>query len=61
MLVVTIPTNKPVIRRDMNDYVFANKISKWVHVVSEIEKIHATGQPILVGTESVEDSEEPTN
>ena len=58
MVVVTIPTNKPVIRRDMNDYVFANKISKWVHVVSEIEKIHATGQPILVGTESVEDSEE---
>ena len=37
MVVVTIPTNKPVIRRDMNDYVFANKISKWVHVVSEID------------------------
>ena len=61
MVVVTIPTNKPVIRRDMNDYVFANKISKWVHVVSEIEKVHATGQPILVGTESVEDSDISTN
>lgn len=58
MLVVTIPTNKPVIRKDLNDYVFANKISKWVHVASEVEKVHATGQPILIGTESVEDSEE---
>lgn len=58
MVVVTIPTNKPVIRKDLNDYVFANKISKWAHVVEEIERIHKTGQPILVGTESVEDSEE---
>ncbi len=58
MVVVSIPTNKPVIRHDLNDYVFANKVSKWAHVVEEIEKIHKTGQPILVGTESVEDSEE---
>ena len=58
MLVVTIPTNRPVIRTDLNDYVFANKMSKWVHVVNEVERIHATGQPILIGTESVEDSEE---
>ncbi|MBP5256764.1 MAG: preprotein translocase subunit SecA [Mycoplasma sp.] len=58
MLVVTIPTNRPVIRTDLNDYVFANKMSKWVHVVSEVERIHAAGQPILIGTESVEDSEE---
>ncbi|WEK83283.1 MAG: preprotein translocase subunit SecA [Mycoplasma sp.] len=58
MVVVNIPTNKPVIRRDLNDYVFDNKVSKWAHVVAEIERVHNTGQPILVGTESVEDSEE---
>ena len=58
MIVVSVPTNKPVIRRDLNDYVFANKMSKWVHVASEVERVHATGQPILIGTESVEDSEE---
>lgn len=58
MVVVTIPTNKPVIRKDLNDYVFDNKVSKWAHVVAEIERIHQTGQPILVGTESVEDSEQ---
>lgn len=58
MVVVPIPTNKPNIRKDMNDYVFANKISKWVHVVDEIERVHKTGQPILVGTASVEDSEQ---
>lgn len=58
MVVVTIPTNKPVIRKDENDYIFANKLSKWTHVAEEVEKIHKTGQPILIGTESVEDSEE---
>lgn len=58
MVVVSIPTNRPVIRRDLNDYVFENKISKWAHVVEEIVRVHKTGQPILVGTESVDDSEE---
>ncbi len=58
MVVVPIPTNKPVIRKDMNDYVFSNKASKWHHVVAEIVRVHKTGQPILVGTASVEDSEE---
>ena len=58
MLVVTIPTNRPVIRKDNNDFIFANKVSKWAHVVAEIERLHQAGQPVLVGTESVEDSEE---
>lgn len=58
MVVVPIPTNKPIKRKDMNDYVFSNKISKWHHVTAEIERVHKTGQPILVGTASVEDSEE---
>lgn len=58
MVVVPVPTNKTVIRKDYNDYIFANKVSKWHHVVAEIEKVHTTGQPILVGTASVDDSEE---
>ncbi|MDR3249780.1 MAG: preprotein translocase subunit SecA [Mycoplasmataceae bacterium] len=58
MVVVPIPTNKPVIRKDHNDYVFSNKITKWHHVVADVERIHETGQPILIGTASVEDSEE---
>jgi preprotein translocase subunit SecA len=58
MVVVPIPTNKSVIRKDYNDYIFGNKATKWHHVVAEIEKVHATGQPILVGTASVDDSEE---
>ena len=58
MVVVSIPTNKPVIRKDKNDYIFTNKLSKWTHVAEEISQVNKIGQPILVGTESVEDSEE---
>ena len=55
--VVTIPTNKPMIRKDLNDLVFLNQKAKWNAVVEEIIRRHATGQPILVGTVSVEKSE----
>lgn len=55
--VIEIPTNKPVIRDDMNDLVFATKEDKWIAVLNEVEKVHATGQPILIGTVSIEDSE----
>lgn len=55
--VVAIPTNKPVIRNDMPDVVYATKQDKWMAVLEEIKKVHATGQPILVGTVSIEDSE----
>ncbi len=57
MIVVTIPTNKPIIRIDQPDYVFGDKKTKWKYVVAEIIKRHKTGQPILVGTGAVEDSE----
>lgn len=57
MVVVPVPTNKPNIRKDFSDFIFANKVSKWYHVVAEIEKLHSRGQPVLVGTASVEDSE----
>ncbi|MDE5775142.1 MAG: preprotein translocase subunit SecA, partial [Malacoplasma sp.] len=57
MVVVRIPTNKPVIRIDKPDYIFGTKKVKWNHVVAEIVNRHETGQPILVGTASVTDSE----
>ena len=55
--VVTIPTNRPMIRKDMNDAVFVTQKAKFSAVVDEIEKRHKTGQPVLVGTVSVEKSE----
>jgi len=55
--VETIPTNRPVIRVDHPDVVFATKAEKERAVVDEIRRGHATGQPILVGTASVEESE----
>ena len=55
--VVTIPTNRPMIRADLNDAVFVTQKAKYAAVVDEIEKRHKTGQPVLVGTVSVEKSE----
>ncbi len=55
--VVQIPTNKPMIRDDRADLLFKNEQGKFAFIVKEIEKIHATGQPILVGTVSVSKSE----
>lgn len=55
--VVQIPTNKPLIRDDRADLLFKNEKGKFDYIVKTIEKIHATGQPILVGTVSVAKSE----
>jgi preprotein translocase subunit SecA len=55
--VVQIPTNRPMIRDDRNDQVYKTKDGKWAAVSREIEERHANGQPILVGTISVEVSE----
>jgi len=55
--VVEIPTNKPNIRVDNKDSVYMTEEGKFRAVVAEIEQVHATGQPILVGTISVERSE----
>ncbi len=56
--VVQIPTNRPMIRKDQNDQVFKTKEGKWTAVVDEIVERHARRQPILVGTISVEVSED---
>lgn len=56
--VVEIPTNMPMRRTDFNDVVYATEKGKFKAVVDEIVNVHATGQPILVGTISVEKSEQ---
>jgi preprotein translocase subunit SecA len=55
--VVEIPTNKPMVRKDENDQIFKTKDGKWEAVLAEIIRRHEKGQPILVGTVSVEVSE----
>ena len=55
--VVTIPTNKPVIRQDLNDRVYKTKREKYNAVIEEIAKMVESGRPVLVGTTSVEISE----
>jgi len=55
--VVVIPTNKPLARIDETDLIYRNERAKFDAVVEEIEEVHETGQPILVGTVSVEKSE----
>ncbi|HEU4707161.1 MAG TPA: preprotein translocase subunit SecA [Solirubrobacterales bacterium] len=55
--VVEIPTNKPMVRKDENDQIFKTKDGKWKAVLEEIVARHEKGQPILVGTVSVEVSE----
>jgi preprotein translocase subunit SecA len=55
--VLVIPTNKPVIRKDYEDVVYRTIEGKYQAVVEEIEEVHKTGQPILVGTVTIEASE----
>ena len=57
LAVVQIPTNQPMIRKDENDQVFKTKEGKWGALVREIAERHERGQPVLVGTVSVEVSE----
>jgi len=55
--VIVIPTNKPCIRKDDNDSIFKTKREKFNAIVNDVEERHKLGQPILLGTISVEDSE----
>ncbi len=55
--VAVIPTNRPVQRKDLNDLIFKTRREKYNAVVREISRVHAQGQPVLVGTASVEASE----
>ncbi len=55
--VVEIPTNKPVVRKDHTDVVYKNEIGKFRAIVAQVKQCHAKGQPVLVGTISIEKSE----
>ena len=56
--VLQVPTNTPIQRKDLPDVIFKNKRGKYKAVVREVERRHATGQPMLIGTTSIEQSEE---
>ena len=55
--VVAIPTNRPVARIDEDDEVYLNEADKWQAIAKEVKEAHAKGQPVLIGTVSVEKSE----
>lgn len=57
MDVIAIPTNRPMIRKDLDDAVYKTKKEKFKAVVDEVEKAHEKGQPVLVGTIAIETSE----
>ncbi|MBA7666857.1 Protein translocase subunit SecA [subsurface metagenome] len=55
--VMVIPTNKPMVRQDLPDYIYKDEESKFKAVVREIEQLHKEGRPVLIGTVSIENSE----
>ena len=55
--VVAIPTNKPMVRKDENDVIYKNENAKYKAIVESIKESHEKGQPVLVGTVSIEKSE----
>ena len=57
MYVICIPTNKPVIREDLADLVYATENGKYKAIINTVKEIHSKGQPILIGTISVESNE----
>ncbi|MDD4564076.1 MAG: preprotein translocase subunit SecA [Eubacteriales bacterium] len=61
MDVVEIPTNRPIIRSDMQDCIYGTEAAKFNAIANQIEELHKTGQPILVGTISIERSERISN
>ncbi len=55
--VVSIPTNKPMVRKDENDVIYKNENAKFRAVIESVKESHAKGQPVLIGTVSIEKSE----
>lgn len=55
--VVEIPTNKTIIRKDLPDVIFKTEDGKYKNIVEKVKEVHATGQPILIGTVAIEKSE----
>ena len=55
--VVLIPTNRPAIRRRLPDRVFGTSEAKWNAIANDVNELHATGRPVLIGTRSIDKSE----
>ena len=55
--VIEIPTNRPMIRKDLNDKVYTSEVGKFKAVVEKVKEVHAKGQPVLIGTVTIEKSE----
>ncbi|MDD5717890.1 MAG: preprotein translocase subunit SecA [Sulfuricurvum sp.] len=55
--VISIPTNVPVIRQDLNDLIYKTEVEKFTAVIAKVKELHAKGQPVLIGTASIEKSE----
>ncbi|MGD9716419.1 MAG: preprotein translocase subunit SecA [Sulfuricurvum sp.] len=55
--VISIPTNVPVMRKDLNDLIYKTESEKFAAVIAKVKELHAKGQPILIGTASIEKSE----
>lgn len=55
--VIAIPTNQPMVRKDLADHIYKNEAGKFKAVIRDVQKINATGQPILIGTISVDKNE----
>lgn len=61
MDVISIPTNKPMIRKDLNDAIYKNEKAKFNAIVQSVKESHEKGQPVLIGTVSIEKSEKLSN
>lgn len=55
--VIPVPTNRPVLRIDRNDLIYQNEQGKFAAIIEKVKSVHATGQPILIGTASIESNE----
>ena len=55
--VITLPTNKPLVRIDDNDLIFKTQRSKYASIAAKVEQLHAKGQPVLIGTTSIAKNE----
>lgn len=55
--VVPVPTHKPVVRHDRNDLIFQTEKGKFEAIVAKVKEVHETGQPLLIGTASIEKNE----
>src|SRR4029077_6322951 len=58
LAVATIPTNRPCLRERLPDRILPTAAAKWRAVVAEVRDVHATGRPVLIGTRSIDKSEE---